>query len=52
MPKHRRKAVLVKEIQKLLSEVEPEALRLADLWYIKRVLEVANAKSLRGCESN
>lgn len=31
----------VEEIKAALDEVDPEKLRKADLWYMKRILEVA-----------
>lgn len=35
------KAAMLGEIRNKLDKVDPNKLRLADLWYMKRVLEVA-----------
>ena len=36
-----KKKEMVEQIKDMLDDVDPEKLRKADLWYMKRVLEVA-----------
>jgi len=41
MKREEMKKKMIEQIRGMLSEVSPEKLRKADLWYMKRVLEVA-----------